>query len=132
MFVAGAEMYSYGDYTPRHAGGQAKTDDIDMRGGHAAEMLLWSPLDQEVDVTLNGKGIGRLRLLAHVVGSTPGTQTIVFHATLLEDGSLNAISLDVSDPSIRLAFVSLKIYPVSGDKGDIDYSVAQYFPIGSW
>ncbi len=94
-------------------------------------MLLWSPLAQEVDVTLNGKGIGHLRLPAHVIGSTPETQSIVFNANLLEEGSLNTISFNISDPSIGLAFVSLKIYPLSGDKGDINYSDVQFFLIGS-
>jgi hypothetical protein len=96
-------------------------DDIDTRGEYVAEMLLWSPLDREVDVRLNGKGIGRLRLPAHTIGSTPETQTIVFNGNLLEVGSLNTIAFNISDPSIGLAFVSLKISPLSSDKGDISY-----------
>ncbi len=106
-------------------------DDIDMGGEYVAEMLLWSPLAQDVDVTLNGKRIGRLTLPAHVIGSTPETQSIVFNANLLKEGSLNTISFTISDPSIGLAFVSLKISPLSGDKRDINYSGAQSFLIGS-
>jgi hypothetical protein len=96
-------------------------DDIETRGEYIAEMLLWSPLDQEVDVALNGNMIGRLRLPAHTIGSTPETQNIVFNGNLLEEGSLNTIAFNISDPSIGLAFVSLKIYPLSGNKEDVNY-----------
>jgi hypothetical protein len=96
-------------------------DDIETRGEYIAEMLLWSPLDQEVDVALNGNMIGRLRLPAHTIGSMPETQIIVFDGNLLEEGSLNTIAFNISNPSIGLAFVSLKIYPLSGNKEDVNY-----------
>jgi hypothetical protein len=106
-------------------------DDIETRGEYIAEMLLWSPLDQEVDVALNDNVIGRLRIPAHTIGSTPETQIIVFDGSLLEEGSLNTIAFNISDPSVGLAFVSLRIYPLSGTKEDFNYFGGQFFLIGS-
>jgi hypothetical protein len=104
-----------------------KLDDVDTSREYIMEVLLGTPLDQEVDVMLNDAKIGHLLLPAYT-GSMPEAQTLVFSGSLLEHGSLDTIGFDASSP--WLAFASLEVYPLLGDKGDINYFDSEFFQTG--
>jgi hypothetical protein len=104
-----------------------KLDDVDPRREYIMEILLGGPWDQEVDVMLNDTKIGHLLLPAYT-GSMPEAQTLVFSGRLLENRGLDTLGFHASSP--WLAFASLEIHPLLGDKGYINYFDGDFFQTG--
>ena len=102
------------------------------------EFLGASIKSQKVGVSLNDTQIGELTLEAFT-GNIPKIQTLLINGTQLQENELNNIEFYLPNGAISeneqgrtsgMAFVSLKIYPLTGDPDGVHYFESEFFQTG--